>query len=88
METALDPEAIEDTDASKTGLGAVLAQMQEGRERVIANASRGLRPVEKNDENYSSFKLELLALKWSKSSENIFLLLSLWSLQTITPLYI
>lgn len=53
------------TDASHTGLGAVLAQIQEGRERVIAYASRSLRPTEKNDKNYSSFKLELLALKWA-----------------------
>lgn len=53
------------TDASHTGLGAVLAQIQEGRERVIAHASRSLHPTEKNDKNYSSFKLELLALKWA-----------------------
>uniref|UniRef100_A0AAQ4S0K5 Reverse transcriptase/retrotransposon-derived protein RNase H-like domain-containing protein n=1 Tax=Gasterosteus aculeatus aculeatus TaxID=481459 RepID=A0AAQ4S0K5_GASAC len=51
------------TDASNQGLGAVLAQAQEGRERVIAYASRSLHPTEKNDANYSSFKLELLALK-------------------------
>lgn len=53
------------TDASQTGLGAVLAQVQEGRERVISYASRSLRPTERNDKNYSSFKLELLALKWA-----------------------
>ncbi len=34
-------------------------------ERVIAYASRGLRWSEKNDQNYSAFKLELLALKWA-----------------------
>ena len=32
---------------------------------VIAFASRSLRPQERNMDNYSSFKLELLALKWA-----------------------
>ncbi|KAJ8009963.1 hypothetical protein DPEC_G00069630 [Dallia pectoralis] len=53
------------TDASLSGLGAVLSQVREGRERVIAYASRSLQPQERNDQNYSSFKLELLALKWA-----------------------
>lgn len=49
-------------DASLEGLGAVLSQFQEGRELVIAYASRSLSWAERNDQNYSSFKLELLAL--------------------------
>lgn len=53
------------TDASNRGLGAVLAQVQGGKERVIAFASRSLHPTERNDSNYSSFKLEFLALKWA-----------------------
>lgn len=53
------------TDASNQGLGAVLAQVQDGTERVVAYASRSLHPTERNDSNYSSFKLELLALKWA-----------------------
>lgn len=52
-------------DASHAGLGAVLSQDQEGQRRPIAFASRGLRRSERNMSNYSSRKLELLALKWA-----------------------
>lgn len=50
------------TDASMDGLGAVLYQEQEGKERVLAFASRRLSRSEKN---YPVHKLEFLALKWA-----------------------
>ena len=49
-------------DASGDGLGAVLYQEQDGIERVIAYASRGLRASECS---YPAHKLEFLALKWA-----------------------
>ena len=55
-----------EVDASGLGLGAVLSQQQgEGQRRPVAYASRGLRPTERNMDNYSAMKLELLALKWA-----------------------
>ena len=51
------------TDASTTGLGVVLYQKQEdGKERVIAYASRTLN---KSEQNYDAHKLKFLALKWA-----------------------
>ena len=50
------------TDASTTGLGAVLYQHQNGQDRVVSYASRSLKPSEKN---YPAHKLEFLALKWA-----------------------
>ena len=47
---------------SGSGLGAVLAQVQDGAERVIAYASQGLSPAETR---YPAHKLEFLALKWA-----------------------
>ena len=49
-------------DASGDGLGCVLYQEQDGIERVIAYANRGLRA---SQSNYSAHKLEFLALKWA-----------------------
>ena len=51
------------TDASELGLGSVLYQQQEDSTfRVIAYASQSLSKTEKN---YSTHKLEFLALKWA-----------------------
>lgn len=49
-------------DASSLGLGAVIYQNLDGTERVVAYASRGLRP---NERNYPAHKLEFLCLKWA-----------------------
>ena len=61
-----DKEFILETDASLLGLGACLCQADgEGNVHPIAYASRGLRGAERNYPDISSFKLELLALKWA-----------------------
>ena len=50
------------TDASESGLGAVLSQVADGVERPIAFASQTL---SKAEHNYDAHKLEFLALKWA-----------------------
>ena len=50
------------TDDSGDGLGAVLYQVQEGKQKVIAYASQSLTKTERN---YPVHKLEFLALKWT-----------------------
>ena len=59
-------EFILETNASLKGLGTVLSQQQkDGSICVIAYASWSLHPSERSMRNYSSAKLELLALKWA-----------------------
>jgi len=48
-----------DTDASDKSIGAVLSQVQDGQEKVIAYAGRAL---SKNEMNYCAYKRELLAV--------------------------
>ncbi|CAI5670379.1 unnamed protein product [Oreochromis niloticus] len=50
---------ILDTDASDTGIGAVLSQMQQGVERVLAYGSRNL---SRTEQNYCTTRRELLAV--------------------------
>ena len=50
------------TDASTSGLGAILAEVREGKERIICCASRSLNQAEKA---YPATKLECLAIVWA-----------------------
>ena len=59
------------TDASNTGLGAILAEVQEGKERMICCASRSLN---KSERNYSTTKKECLAIIWGIKNFRSYLL--------------
>ena len=57
---------ILETDASLKGLGTVLLQKGNDNEvHVVTYASWSLHPSEKSMRDYSSVKIELMALKWS-----------------------
>ena len=57
-----DQEFVFQTDASTSGLGAVLYQHQDGYKRVFAYTSRTL---SQSESRYAAHKLEMLALKWA-----------------------
>jgi len=67
------------TDASDTGLGAVLLQEQEGVKLPIAYASRKLLPRE---QNYSVIEKECLALVWGIGKFHTYLFGREFTLQT------
>ena len=50
------------TDASTAGLGAILAQVRDSKERIICCASRALNKAEKS---YPATKLECLVIVWA-----------------------
>ena len=59
-------EFILETDVSLRGFGAILFEIDDtGEVCVIAYASQTLKPSEQPMHNYSSAKLELLALNWT-----------------------
>lgn len=55
----IDKPYILDTDASNAGVGAVLSQVQDGQERVVAYFSKTLNRAERN---YCTTRKELLAI--------------------------
>jgi len=72
-------ETIVDTDASGQGLGAVLSQIQDGHERVVAYASRTLNDAEKR---YSVTKRELLAVIYALKQFRHYILAAPFVLRT------
>ena len=68
-------------DASFRGLGACLSQQDsKGHLHPISEASRGLRGSERRYPDYSSFKLELLGLKWAVAEQ-------VWRPPALSPLH-
>ena len=59
------------TDASTAGLGAILAQVREGKERIICCESRSLNQSEKA---YPATKLECLSIVWAVAKFRLYLM--------------
>ena len=70
---------ILDTDASDTGLGAVLSQVVDGRERPLAFASRRLQPAERK---WAIREKEALGIIWGLETYRHFLLGSKFQVRT------
>ena len=56
---------VVEVDASVDGLGAILRLKQYGKSVVIAYASSHLKQHERSMKNFSSMKIELLAMSWA-----------------------
>ncbi len=67
------------TDASNTGLGAVLSQVQDGEEHPVLYISRKLTPTE---QRYATVEKEALAVKWAVLELRYYLLGHKFSLIT------
>ena len=65
-----DAKTLIIADASPVGLGAILIQEQQGRERVISYASKSLSAVEKR---YSQTEKEALAVVWACERFHVYL---------------
>ena len=66
-----ESQFILETDESFLGLGAVLAQKQDGQVQPLAYASRTLNPQEKN---YGITEMETLAVVWAAKHLHPYLL--------------
>ena len=68
----LSTDAAAGDDLNPGGFGAVLTQLwPDGKERVIAYASRSLK---ENEKNYSAYLLELAAAAWAVDHFSVYLL--------------
>ena len=67
------------TDASTSGLGAILAQVRDGKKRIICCASRALNKAEKS---YPATKLECLAIVWAVAKFRSYLMAMLFEVFT------
>ena len=67
------------SQASTAGLGAILAQVRDGKERIICCASRALNQAEKD---YPAAKLECLAIIWAVAKFRPYLMAMLFEVYT------